>query len=447
MSFFTSATLGTSSALALTLSLAGWAAAAEEAPPTLGQPTDIAFVAAVDGTTQYYVEMLPAGFDPQQEQHLLIALHGHGSDRHQYITEPRGECAAAREAAAAYRLVFISPDYRAKTSWMGPAAEADVVQIIGDLRRKYKVGKVFLVGGSMGGSSVLTFAALHPELIAGVSSQNGTANHLEYTHFQDAIQASFGGTKAQIPEEYKKRSAEYWPERFTMPVAMTVGGKDTSVPPDSVRRLAYVLQEMERPVLLLDRPEAGHSTDAADTRAALDFVICRALGLPTTNPLALTPAAALFFAGQRPAVTTSPGQVDLGLQVQAQSGGGIGAVWFFKAEGEAESTHTFRFWDAAGACLLTVKTSGETGSGWQRVPLEKPFAITAGATYTLAYTAASHYPATAGAFAAPIVRPGLTALAGVYSFENLGQTMPFKTFQEMSYGIDVEVQPSAPAPK
>lgn len=271
------------SALALTLSFTALAAAAPDAVPALGEPQDIAFVATVDGTTQYYVQRLPPGFDPAAEHHVLMALHGHGSDRQQYATVDRDECRAARDAAARYGMIFISPDYRAKTSWMGPAAEADVVQIIGDLRRAHRVGKVFLVGGSMGGSSALTFAALHPELIAGVSSQNGTANHLEYKNFQDAIRASFGGTKAEIPEEYKKRSAEYWPERLMMPMAITVGGKDTSVPPDSVRRLAAVLQEMGRPVLLIDRPQMGHSTDYADTTAALDFVICRALGLPVSQ--------------------------------------------------------------------------------------------------------------------------------------------------------------------
>ena len=199
----------------------------------------------------------------------------------QYATVDRDESAVAVRGGA-MAMIFIAPDYRAKTSWMGPAAEADVVQIISDLRRAHCVGKVFLVGGSMGGSSALTFAALHPELIAGVSSQNGTANHLEYRNFQDAIRASFGGTKAEIPEEYKKRSAEYWPERLTMPMAMTVGGKDASVPPDSVRRLAAVLQEMDRPVLLIDRPQMGHSTDYADTTAALDFVIV-GLGLVTNQ--------------------------------------------------------------------------------------------------------------------------------------------------------------------
>ena len=56
----------------------------------------------------------------------------------------------------------------------------------------------------------------------------------------------------------------------------------------------------------------------------------------------------------------------------------------------------------------------------------------------LAYTAETAYPATAGAFAAPIVREGMTAHAGVYSFEDLGQAMPVKTYQQMSYGIDLE---------
>ncbi len=257
------------------------------AAPELGEARDVAFTARWDGTTQRYLVRLPPDFDPAAEHPVLVALHGHGSDRFQYCTETRDECRAARDAAARYGMIFVSPDYRAKTSWMGPAAEADLVQILDELRQSYRVGKVFLTGGSMGGSSVLTFAALHPELAAGVCSHNGTANHLEYKNFQDAIAASFGGGKREIPEEYKKRSAEYWPERLTMPVAITAGGRDTLVPPDSVVRLAGILEELGRPVLLIYRPEGGHSTDYADATAALDFVISRASGLAA----AASPAA------------------------------------------------------------------------------------------------------------------------------------------------------------
>ncbi|HVW01904.1 MAG TPA: alpha/beta fold hydrolase [Planctomycetaceae bacterium] len=234
---------------------------------------DVAFTAACDKTEQRYVLVRPAGDQNDKPRDVLIALHGHGSDRWQFVRDPRDECLAARQAAARYGMLYVSPDYRARTSWMGPKAEADVVQIIADLRKRHRVERVFICGGSMGGTAALTFAALHPELIAGVASMNGTANLLEYRNFQDAISESFGGSKVTIPAEYKQRSAEYWPERFTMPVAMTVGGRDELVPPDSVRRLAGVLKQLDRKVLIIDRPEGGHSTNREDAAAILDFVI------------------------------------------------------------------------------------------------------------------------------------------------------------------------------
>lgn len=241
---------------------------------------DVAFTARCDGTTQRYVIIIPKGFQPDTSHSLLIALHGHGSDRWQFVHNPRGECRASRDIAAEHKMIFVAPDYRAKTSWMGPKAEADLCQIIDDLRREHRIDKVFLCGGSMGGTSALTFAALHPDLIDGVASMNGHANHLEYEQFQDAIRESFGGTKAQIPMEYKNRSAEYWPERFTMPVGLTTGGKDILVPPGSVLRLAHVLRRMDRKVHMIYRPEGGHETNYADAREAIEFAIgCK----PTTR--------------------------------------------------------------------------------------------------------------------------------------------------------------------
>lgn len=241
---------------------------------------DVVFVAECDGTQQRYVLVLPADFKPEERHDVLIALHGHGSDRWQFVKDPRAEARAARDVAAKYGLLFVSPDYRARTSWMGPKAEADLVQIIAELKKTHRVGRVFLCGGSMGGSSALTFTALHPELIAGVAAMNGTANHLEYTQFQDAIAESYGGLKTAIPDEYKKRSAEYWPERFRMPVAMSLGGQDKLVPPDSCRRLAGILKLLGRDVLLVDREQTGHETNLEDSTAIIEFVVQKAKPLP-----------------------------------------------------------------------------------------------------------------------------------------------------------------------
>jgi len=238
---------------------------------------DIVFRAEHDGSEQRCVEILPPGFNPAVPHDALVVLHGHGSDRWQYVRDPRDECRAAREAAVRRRLILISPDYRATMSWMGPAAEADVVQILHELRARHRIGKVFLAGASMGGTASLIFAARHPDLVAGVYSGNGTANLVEYANFQDAIAASFGGSKTEVPDEYRRRSPEFFPAAFTMPVAITAGGQDTAVPPGSVLRLAEALRRLGRPVWLIHRPAGGHSTDYT---AALDFILDRAATPP-----------------------------------------------------------------------------------------------------------------------------------------------------------------------
>ncbi len=237
---------------------------------------DIVFTATCDGSEQKYVQVFPPDFEPAKPVDVLIALHGHGSDRWQFVRQDRPECQAVRDVARSHGMILVAPDYRAKTSWMGPKAEADLAQIIGELKQRFKVRRVFLSGASMGGASSLTFAALHPELIAGVAAMNGTANHVEYDRFQDAISESFGGSKAEIPEEFQKRSAELWPDRLTMPVAVTTGGQDKSVPPQSVLRLAEKLNKSGRRVLSIHRETGGHSTTYDDAVAAVEFILAEA---------------------------------------------------------------------------------------------------------------------------------------------------------------------------
>jgi dipeptidyl aminopeptidase/acylaminoacyl peptidase len=236
------------------------------------EPVDLLFTADCDGSTERVVELLPPDFDPADPHDLLIALHGHGADRWQFIREARDECRGTREAAARHGAILLSPDYRAPTSWMGPKAEADLVQIIAAAKERHRIGRVFVSGGSMGGTGALTFATLHPDLVDGVCSLNGTANLVHYGRFLDAIAASYGGTKEEVPEEYRKRSAEFHAAALTMPVALTTGGRDDIVPPESVLRLHDTLRSRGQPVLLLHRPERGHDTDLADTAAALDFL-------------------------------------------------------------------------------------------------------------------------------------------------------------------------------
>ena len=234
---------------------------------------ECSFTASFDGTAQKY--LLAAPKDVSGPIDVLVNLHGHGSDRTQ-IREERGECRAARDVAAERGMALVSPDYRAKTSWMGPAAEADILQLLEILSARFG-GRIFLCGGSMGGTSALTYAARHPEKISGVTAFNPLANHLSYDKFQDAIAASFGGTKAERPDEYRARSALYFPERFTMPLSITLGGKDATVPPESARELAASVAALHPGnVYVDDKPDRGHATDYDASVKALREMFRRA---------------------------------------------------------------------------------------------------------------------------------------------------------------------------
>lgn len=226
----------------------------------------------LDGTEQRYVVMLPPGFQIDRPHDVIIALHGHGADRWQFVNDSRDECRGARDAAAERNAIFISPDYRAKTSWMGPAATADMRQIIDELHGQFRIGHVIISGGSMGGTSALAFAAMHPGCVDAVVSLNGTANMMEYPNFSEAIAESYGGSRHEKPDVYRQRSAELFPERLTMPIAATTGGKDTLVPSDSVLRLMAELKIRGSSVLSVHHSDGGHATNYDDTRAAFRFV-------------------------------------------------------------------------------------------------------------------------------------------------------------------------------
>jgi len=247
-------------------------------------PEDVTFTSATDGTEQRYVVLLPDEFDLNTPHDLMIALHGHGSDRWQFAVDKRPECQGARDMAARRKMIFVSPDYRAKTSWMGPAAEADLLQMLDELSGRFRIRDVVISGGSMGGTSALAFAAMHPDCVDGVVALNGTANLMEYPNFTDAIAESYGGTKTEKPEVYRERSAELFPERLTMPVAATTGSNDTLVPPDSTLRLLTALKTQGTRMLSIHRPNGGHETNYDDTVAAFQFVFDQLNAKKVTYP-------------------------------------------------------------------------------------------------------------------------------------------------------------------
>ena len=100
------------------------------------------FSAAFDNTVRMAAPSAK-GFNPKVEHDLLMAFHGHGSDRRQYALQVArrvpGSPRRGRQAPDDFRLARLP-----RTGWSdGAAAEADTVQLIGLLKHRYKVGKIF----------------------------------------------------------------------------------------------------------------------------------------------------------------------------------------------------------------------------------------------------------------------------------------------------------------
>ena len=65
----------------------GWAA----------EPRDIVMKSQLDGSMQHYVELLPPAFDATKACDVVLALHGHGSDRWQFIRDRRVRISSVSE--------------------------------------------------------------------------------------------------------------------------------------------------------------------------------------------------------------------------------------------------------------------------------------------------------------------------------------------------------------
>ena len=68
-------------------------------PPSV---EDASFTAKCDNSKQNYLVVYPKDFKGDEPHHVLILLHGHGSDRRQILDESVHEFRAGRDAAAAH---------------------------------------------------------------------------------------------------------------------------------------------------------------------------------------------------------------------------------------------------------------------------------------------------------------------------------------------------------
>ncbi len=207
---------------------------------------------------------------------LILNLHGALSNQQQGMTPEIYHDAFGRLAKwmSERDVIYICPEYRGN-SWMGPAAEDDVREIFRIARERCRPGKTLLIGGSMGGTSALIFAARNPGLVDGLlafcPATDMAAMHPRFPgHFSE----SYGGTPDQVPEVYRERSVRYHVASLTQyRLAIIHGSADDIMPVENVRQLVAGLRTANSPVRYQEIEGGNHDAPLiADYLPHLDWL-------------------------------------------------------------------------------------------------------------------------------------------------------------------------------
>lgn len=127
-------------------------------------------------------------------------------------------------------------------------------------------GKIYMLGGSRGG--LQTYCTLKADSLAGNDRiaaavvMSGVSDLESLYYYRDwdmkvGLKTLIGGAPDQLPAEYEKRSAVFWPELIHTPLLIIHGKTDTTVPVDQAEVIYDKLKELDKDVELRIY-DAGH---------------------------------------------------------------------------------------------------------------------------------------------------------------------------------------------
>jgi predicted esterase len=146
-----------------------------------------AYLSAVDHTLQPYRILVPEVYNGSKPSPLVVALHGMGGDENSIFD---GYDAAFKPAAEKAGFIAVCPKGRDSASMYRGSAEQDVMDVLAEVRRDYKIdpNRIYLMGHSMGGYGTWSIAMARPDVFAAIGPISG-----------GGIQAGMAKI-AQIPE-------------------------------------------------------------------------------------------------------------------------------------------------------------------------------------------------------------------------------------------------------
>ncbi len=187
-----------------------------------------------------------------RRKNTIVYLHGSFASADQiFIREDIRDFWLSRITGGDHALLSVN---MRGTSYMSPAATADMTDLLEYAQTEFGCAKFVLLGGSGGASSAMAYAVLQPQNVHGVIAMgmcdilarlefarrsNDTVLQSLATH----VFSAYGGTPEEKPELYQGRSILAHLDRLTMRVVLTMGEKDPLIPVAETRKIASAMRD------------------------------------------------------------------------------------------------------------------------------------------------------------------------------------------------------------
>lgn len=200
--------------------------------PLAGRKGDLhlAYRSEVDHTLQPYRLFIPEAYNPAKTWPLVVALHGMGGDENSMFDAYAG---SVKRAAERLGFLIVCPKGRDTASMYRGAAEQDVMDVLAEVRRDYRVDpkRIYLMGHSMGGYGTWSTAMDHPDVFAALGPISGGGNPAGMVKLKDVPQyVVHGDADPTVPVTQSRMMVEAGKKAGANIVYVEVpGGTHTSV--------------------------------------------------------------------------------------------------------------------------------------------------------------------------------------------------------------------------
>ncbi|MFA6817011.1 MAG: prolyl oligopeptidase family serine peptidase [Lentisphaeria bacterium] len=209
-----------------------------------------AYRSKIDESLQTYSISIPAVYDERVSWPLIVSMHGHGWFR-PFQGHP----------APCYKGAFVlSPQGRGATDYKD-LGEEDVLAAIAEVKKDYNIDsdRVYLKGGSMGGTGCFNLAVHYADQFAGIFPIVGNADNRAWTA-RWGWNTLYPGRNNTLRDFLQKThsAVPFAGNLQHLPAYILAGSGDTVVPPEHSENMAAALRAAGYNVEYREYPNCGH---------------------------------------------------------------------------------------------------------------------------------------------------------------------------------------------